>query len=62
MADIPVNNEELRTNREVVRELGALLRQLELGHLEKIVIMNRGKIGGIIVTPDHYAKLLEDQL
>lgn len=52
-----VRNEELRTTREAMREMNALLDQLEAGDIEKIVLTRRGKISGVLLSPTHYDEL-----
>ena len=58
MADgIRVNNDELRTTRELMREANPLVDLLEAGELEKVVITRKGKIVAIMLTPDGYGEL-----
>jgi hypothetical protein len=61
-SDIPVNQEEMRTVREVMREIGAMLQQLERGDLSKIVIMSPGaQMRGVLVSVEKYAALAENE-
>lgn len=59
MAEINVQNEELRTTREATRELGALFRQLEEGDLAKVVVASGGKMKGVMLSVEEYARLIE---
>lgn len=52
-----VGNKELRSTREVARELGAIVEQLESGQLEKVVITRNGRFVGVIITPERYEEL-----
>jgi hypothetical protein len=48
-----VKNEELRTAREVAREINSILDLLNQKDLEKVVITGRdGKMRGVIITPE----------
>lgn len=49
-----VKNEELRTTREVAREIGAILEALSAGDQEKIVVTQNGKIRAVIISPESY--------
>lgn len=53
-----VSNEELRTVREVVRELGALCGQLERGELDKAVIVTNGRFRAVLISVSSYEALL----
>lgn len=57
MAGFPVNNDELRTTREAMRELNAILRQLSQGDLEKVVLTSKGQMKGVLLSVDEYARL-----
>lgn len=56
-----VKNEELRTTREAMRELSALLDQLERGDVKKIVLTQKGKIRGVLVSEKTFDILEEAQ-
>jgi len=58
-AEIPVANEELRTTREAMRELNALLDQLARGDIEKIVLVSRGQMRGVLLSLNEYAQLVQ---
>jgi len=49
-----VKNEELRTARELAREVTTILDALGNGDIEKIVVMRGGKIAGVLITPETY--------
>jgi hypothetical protein len=57
MAELNVKNSELRTTREAMRELTALLDQLEKGDIEKIVLTSRGQMRGVLVSVETYSNL-----
>jgi hypothetical protein len=58
--EITVSNDELRTTREAMRELNAIIEQLETGSVEKIVLTRQGKIVGVLMAPYRYAELTND--
>lgn len=59
MAELNVKNEELRTLREAMRELTALLDQLEKGDIEKVVLTSRGRMRGVLVSVDKFSELVD---
>lgn len=60
MSDINVQQQEIRTTREVVRELGSILTDIESGALSKVVIMSPlGKMRAVVISVDEYNKLKE---
>jgi hypothetical protein len=59
MAEISVANDELRTTREAMRELNALLDQLDKGDIEKIVLTARGQFRGVLLSVSEYAQLTQ---
>lgn len=60
MSDMNVKQEEMRSTREVVRELGSILGQLEDGSVRKIVIMSGKTMKGVLISVDEYANLTTD--
>lgn len=52
-----VQNKELRTTREAMRELNALLEQLEQGSLEKVVLTRNGKLVGVLLSIESFAAI-----
>lgn len=57
MADISVKQEEIRTTREVARELGSMLSQLEEGSVQKVVIMSGKTMKGVLLSVEEYQRL-----
>lgn len=55
--EITTSNKELRSTREVMRELNSILEQLESGSVEKIVLTRNGQIVGVLLAPYRYAEL-----
>jgi len=53
-----VSNEELRTTREVARELLSILDLVELDG-QKIVVTHNGKMRAVIVSVEQYETLTE---
>lgn len=54
---INVASEELRTTREITRELNASLALLASGKLEKIVLVRGADLVGVLLSPERYAAL-----
>ena len=54
-----VSNEEIRTTREVARELLSILNLLEHGDGEKIVISHNGRMRAVILSVHDYETLTE---
>jgi hypothetical protein len=52
-----VRNEELRTTRELAREISACLDALSSGDVEKIVITKNGKLAGVLITPEKFDQI-----
>lgn len=52
-----VSNEELRTTREVARELLSILDLVESG--QKIVVTHNGKMRAVIISVEQYEALTE---
>lgn len=57
-----VRNEELRTTRELAREVSAVLEGLNNGDVEKIVVTQNGKFRGVIITPNRYDELASNHI
>lgn len=57
-AAFPVANEELRTVREGMRNLGGIVDDLQGGKGTKIVFVRQGQMQGVLVSVDEYADLL----
>jgi hypothetical protein len=58
VAHIPVSNEEVRSVREAMRNLSALLDQLEQGDPEKLVLFQNSRIRAVLLSPERYAELI----
>lgn len=53
-----VHDSELRTTREVAREINPILEALSRGDVAKIVILNRtGKVAAVMLKPEVYDDL-----
>jgi hypothetical protein len=57
-----VSNPELATVREAMRELPRLLSALERHDIEKVVLIQRNQIRGVLLTHEHYSQLESHQL
>jgi len=58
-----VRNEELRTTRELAREVNPILDSLSSGELAKVVVTDRsGKMRAVMVTPEEYDNLRSKQI
>jgi prevent-host-death family protein len=53
-----VRNEELRTTRELAREVSACLDALNKGDLKKIVVTKNGKLSGVLISVEEYDRLV----
>lgn len=51
-----IRNNELRTTREAMRELNAILDQLRKGDIEKMVLTQKGKIRGVLISPESFER------
>ena len=58
--EITTSNKELRTTREVMRELNSILEQLDSGSVEKVVLTRQGQIVGVLLAPYRYKELIND--
>lgn len=52
-----VRNEELRTTRELAREVVSILDALSAGDMQKVVVTQQGKMRAVIITPEQYDDL-----
>jgi prevent-host-death family protein len=48
-----------RTTRELVRELNAILEQLERKEVEQIFISRKGKPAAVLMSVEHYDEITE---
>jgi PHD/YefM family antitoxin component YafN of YafNO toxin-antitoxin module len=51
---VDVSNREVRTAREVAREIGALIDALENDALEKVVIVQQGRMRAVLLSVEQY--------
>lgn len=54
-----VHNNELRTTRELAREVNSILDALSARDVDKVVVTQGGKFKAVIITPDHYDNLCQ---
>jgi len=58
-----VRNEELRTTRELAREVNPILDSLSSGELAKVVVTDRsGKMRAVMITPEEYDDLRSNHI
>jgi hypothetical protein len=60
MRELKVKNEEMRTVREAMREMGSLLAQLERGDVEKFVLARGGQMVAVMISPGKYGIQISD--
>lgn len=53
---IRVRSDELRTVREAMRDLGALLGELESGEVEKLVLTQRNRLRAVVVSLERWSE------
>lgn len=54
---VSVENAELRTVREAMREMNRLVAALDAGDLDKVVLTTHGRMRAVVLTVDEYARL-----
>jgi PHD/YefM family antitoxin component YafN of YafNO toxin-antitoxin module len=52
-----VRNDELRTVREAMRELGTMLTELEEGDVDKLVITQRNRMRAVVVSVERWSEV-----
>lgn len=57
MTEFVIRPDELVTVREAMRELNRMLPQLELGKQEKLVITQKNRMAGVVLSVERYAEL-----
>ncbi len=57
MAEVRVRNDELRTVRQAMRDLNQLLRELDQGQVEKLVLTQRNQMRAVIVSHERYSQM-----
>jgi len=60
MGRVEVSNDELRTVRDAMRELGRLIESLESGDAEKFVLTKHGQMRAVVVSLDEFASMRAD--
>lgn len=58
---ISTNPDEMVTGRDFRREFAGRMDQLNGGKVEKLVLMKHGKMVGVVLTVEEYARLAQDQ-
>ena len=56
-SSIRIRTDELRTVREAMRDLGALLTELEDGEVEKLVLTQRNRMRAVVVSVERWSEL-----
>ena len=57
MGRVEVSNDELRTVRDAMRELGRLIESLESGDAEKFVLTKHGQMRAVVVSLDAFTAM-----
>jgi arginine/ornithine N-succinyltransferase beta subunit len=52
-----IRTDELRTVREAMRDLGALLNELEEGEVEKLVLTQRNRMRAVVVSVERWSEV-----
>jgi len=60
MGRVEVSNDELRTVRDAMRELGRLIESLESGDAEKFVLTKHGQMRAVVVSLDAFTAMRAD--
>lgn len=58
---IPVKNEEMVSVRDLARTYASLIDRLSGGEVRKLVLMKHGKMEAVVITPEEYERLLDEQ-
>jgi PHD/YefM family antitoxin component YafN of YafNO toxin-antitoxin module len=56
---IPIENREIVSARDFSREYAKLMKRLEEGDLNKIVVMHHGKMQAVVLKAEDYEELIE---
>jgi hypothetical protein len=54
---VTVSNDELATVREAMRTIPRLLKKLDAGEVEKVVLTQRNQMRAVLLTVERYAEL-----
>lgn len=57
MGKVEVSNDELRSIRDAMRELGRLVERLDKGEAEKFVLTKHGQMRAVVVSVDDFAAM-----
>lgn len=57
MSELRVRNDELRTMREAMRQLGQMIEELERGDVEKLVLTQRNRMRAVVLSAERYSEL-----
>lgn len=57
MGKVEVSNDELKTIRDAMRELGRLVESLESGRAEKFVLTKHGRMRAVVVSVEDFAAM-----
>ena len=57
MGKVEVSNDELKTIRDAMRELGRLVESLESGEAEKFVLTKHGRMRAVVVSVEDFAAM-----
>ena len=55
MSKVEVENAELRTIRDAMRDLNRMVDRLEAGESEKFVLTKRGQMRAVVVSVDYFS-------
>lgn len=58
---VTVTNDELATVREAMRAIPSLLKKLDAGEVEKVVLTQRNQMRAVLLTVESYAELMTTQ-
>ncbi len=54
---VTVSNDELATVREAMRAIPSLLKKLDAGEVDKVVLTQRNQMRAVLLTVERYAEL-----
>jgi len=56
-SSIRIRNDELRTVREAMRDLGSLITELEAGEVDKLVLTQRNRMRAVVVSIERWSEV-----